>query len=284
MARIRTVKPTIWGDARFASLSRDARLLAIGLISNADDAGRFIANPTWIAGTVFPHDDLNIKTVQRWRDEIVACGLIQLYRVGGREYGWFPKWAKHQRINRPQPSTLPPPPDGPGGTHSVNGSVNGSLPDSLNDSPPYAVNDSPPDKERRGVLKKSSAAAAAEGNAPVRDAAAAARPYDDAISQLQAACTAQGLPVRWDKLGPDQREQVRALVAEHGVNRLASAAKAQHRPDSPAGFANAWLPAWQALPPPGRRLAAVPEMCPQPDHALQPMPCRLCAADAKAVG
>lgn len=122
MARIRTMKPTIWGDERFARLGRDARLLCLGLISNADDAGRFIATPGAILGAVFPHDDLSSPKIRQWRDEIAAAGLIQLYDVAGRQYGHFPGWEKHQRIDRPQPSSLPPPP----GRDSSNGSTSRS--------------------------------------------------------------------------------------------------------------------------------------------------------------
>jgi hypothetical protein len=139
VARIRSIKPSIWGDERFAGLSRDGRLLALGLISNADDAGRFIASPTAIAGAVFPHDELSPNTIRKWRDEIARSGLIRIYKVGGRDYGWFPNWKKHQVINRPGPSVLPAPPGvggdpgpsepPPDGSDSVSDSVNGSRPD-----------------------------------------------------------------------------------------------------------------------------------------------------------
>lgn len=135
MARIRSLKPSIWGDDKFAGLSRDARLLAIGLISVADDAGRFIASPVAIGGAVYPHDELSVAMIRKWRDEVAASCLIQLYRVAGREYGWFPNWKRHQRINRPSPSVLPPPPGhsgdpgptepSPDDTDSVSGSLNG---------------------------------------------------------------------------------------------------------------------------------------------------------------
>jgi len=110
MARIRSIKPSIWGDERFASLSRDARLLTIGLISSADDAGRFIASPTAIAGAVYPHDELSPGTIRKWRDEIARSGLIRIYKVGSLEYAWFPNWRRHQVINRASPSVLPAPP------------------------------------------------------------------------------------------------------------------------------------------------------------------------------
>src|SRR4051812_34796651 len=113
MARIRTIKPSFWTDDKVAGLTRDQRLLAVGLISFADDDGRFVGAVSAISGYVFPHDDLPSTTVRRWRDAVVKAGLIQMYTVDGRDYGWFPNWHKHQVINRPQQSTIPPPPDAP---------------------------------------------------------------------------------------------------------------------------------------------------------------------------
>lgn len=107
MARIRSIKPTIWTDERFISLSRDARLLCIGMISMADDDGRLLATAVRLAGDIFPADDLRPGQVLRWRNEVERAGLIRIYKVGGIEYAVFPRWKKHQRISKPQPSTLP---------------------------------------------------------------------------------------------------------------------------------------------------------------------------------
>lgn len=93
-----------------ASLRRDARLMLVGLISFADDEGRFLASSSAIAGYVFPHDDLSPKTIRQWRDEIAEKGVIRLYSNGLGEYGYFPKWSTHQRINRPTESIIPAPP------------------------------------------------------------------------------------------------------------------------------------------------------------------------------
>lgn len=107
MARIRTIKPAFWADDRVAELSRDARLLLIGLISSADDEGRFLASTAAISGYVFPHDDIPPAKIKSWLTEIEHGGIIKLYKVNRREYGYFPNWLRHQRINRPQPSILP---------------------------------------------------------------------------------------------------------------------------------------------------------------------------------
>lgn len=110
MARIRSIKPTFWSDPAVAGLKRDARLLLIALISSADDEGRFLASPSAITGFAFPHDELALPTVRRWRDDIDKAGIVHLYRADGLEFGHFPKWPKHQRINRPSPSVYPAPP------------------------------------------------------------------------------------------------------------------------------------------------------------------------------
>ncbi len=110
MARIRSIKPSIWTDERFIELSRDARLLFIGMVSHSDDAGRIVASGAALIGAVFPHDDLTPKQVEKWRDEIGKTGLILIYEAGRGTYAALPGWRRHQRIQKPQPSTLPPPP------------------------------------------------------------------------------------------------------------------------------------------------------------------------------
>lgn len=152
MARIRTIKPSLWGDDKVAQLSRDARLLFIGIISNADDEGRFIATPVALSGTIFPLDDLPPAPIKRWRGEIVGQGLIRLYRVGPHEYGYLPHWRKHQRIDKPQPSALPPPPD----DEPFAESIPESFPESLGERP---SNDSRGD--RKGSITPNPTAAAA---------------------------------------------------------------------------------------------------------------------------
>lgn len=109
MARIRTIKPTIWGDAGVARVSRDARLLMVGLITMADDSGRFLSSPAAVTGHIYPNDSIQPSRVQRWLDELAKQDLIHLYRIDGIAYGCFLKWKKHQKISHPQPSALPPP-------------------------------------------------------------------------------------------------------------------------------------------------------------------------------
>jgi len=110
VARIRTIKPALWGSGGVAHVSRDARLLFIALISMADDEGRFIASPAAILGYAYPHDSIGSTTLRRWLDELVKKRMVFLYRVDGLEYGVVVKFKDHQRIDKPSPSVLPPPP------------------------------------------------------------------------------------------------------------------------------------------------------------------------------
>jgi hypothetical protein len=110
MPRIRTLKPSFWTDSKVVALSHEARLLTIGLISLADDEGRFVATPAAIRGYVYPYDHITDHVVRRWRDEIVKAGVIWIRTIDGLEIGYFPHWRDHQRISHVTPSMLPPPP------------------------------------------------------------------------------------------------------------------------------------------------------------------------------
>lgn len=103
------MKPFVWQDERIGAVTRDARLLFIGLITMADDEGRFLARPAVVCGHAFPFDDDALKKVERWMSELSDIGLIELY---GDNYGWFPKWESHQRISHRTPSLFPSPSGG----------------------------------------------------------------------------------------------------------------------------------------------------------------------------
>jgi hypothetical protein len=110
VARIRTIKPSFWTDDRVTHLPWDARLLLIGLISMADDHGRFVATPQSVLGYVFPHERVSEAKFRRLMGLISDTGIVQLYGTNGCTYGYLPRWKKHQKISHPQPSPLPDPP------------------------------------------------------------------------------------------------------------------------------------------------------------------------------
>ncbi len=107
--RIRTVKPEFWQSEKVASVSRDARLMFIGLWGLADDHGRLRANAALIRGQLFPYDDEH--DVAGWLAELVEAGLVQVYQVDGCSYAAIPGFAEHQKIDKRWDSKLPAPPE-----------------------------------------------------------------------------------------------------------------------------------------------------------------------------
>jgi len=110
MARKRQIDPSFWASEQVISLSRDARLLYVGMISHADDAGRLRAGPGHLKAIIFPSDSCAIEEVRAWRDAIIATGLVILYTDNGAEFLCHPNWARYQYMTRRFDSKLPPPP------------------------------------------------------------------------------------------------------------------------------------------------------------------------------
>lgn len=111
--RIRTIKPEFFADERVNGLPIPCRYLTLGLITRADDRGRQRRQDAAIAAHVFPEADVATKTVGRMIDKVVAVGIALAYVVEGHGYLWLPNFWKHQVINKPSESDLPPCPEDP---------------------------------------------------------------------------------------------------------------------------------------------------------------------------
>lgn len=109
MARIRSVKPEYWTSEQVMDLSRDARLLFIGLWNFCDDAGIHPASPKRLKAEVFPADDVTSADVRRMVDEMIQVGLVEEYEVDGESFWTVTGW-HHQKID--QPTFKHPRPDG----------------------------------------------------------------------------------------------------------------------------------------------------------------------------
>ena len=107
MARIRTIKPEFWTSGQVMECSPITRLMFIGLWNFADDKGRMTANPKKIRAQIFPSDELTVDTISRMLSELSKNDLITLYEVDNIEYLQIDGWARHQRIDKPQPSKIP---------------------------------------------------------------------------------------------------------------------------------------------------------------------------------
>ena len=121
MARKRMISPEIWESQNFSLLSDTAKIVFISLFSHADDEGRGRADPTYIKSSTFPYDEgRRVADIKSALSEIARSMSVQFYSVNGIEYYFMTSWGKWQKVEKPSPSKLPPPPivgEG-GGIHS----------------------------------------------------------------------------------------------------------------------------------------------------------------------
>lgn len=101
MARIRSVKPEYWTSEQVMHMSRDARLLFIGLWNFCDDNGIHPASALTLKAQVFPADLLTADQVMAFVDEMIEQGLVEEYEAGGRAFWRVTGWHSHQRIEYP---------------------------------------------------------------------------------------------------------------------------------------------------------------------------------------
>lgn len=108
MPRKRMIDPNIWQSEDFASLSTLAKLVFIGLFSNADDEGRGRGKATYVKSILFPYDE-NMKStdIDKTLTEISSKMSIVFYEFNGNEYYSLVNWSKWQRVDKPSPSNIP---------------------------------------------------------------------------------------------------------------------------------------------------------------------------------
>jgi hypothetical protein len=103
--------PEMWRDPAVAKMTRDERLMFVGLITIADDEGRLNASPAALQGALYPNDTTTTpRAVRKWRDGLVAkLANVQLYEHQGVEYISLRRWERYQKPSHPTPSKLPKP-------------------------------------------------------------------------------------------------------------------------------------------------------------------------------
>lgn len=106
--RIRSVRPEFWRSLSLARVSRDARLLCIGLFSEADDDGFAQDDPRLAKTAAFPFDDdLTTADVEQLLSDLAGTGTLCRYEVDGERFLHFPKWTEYQRVEKPTRSVRP---------------------------------------------------------------------------------------------------------------------------------------------------------------------------------
>ncbi|WP_158914056.1 hypothetical protein [Caulobacter sp. S45] len=98
MARIRSVHPTLFTDEAWVACSAVARLLYIGLWTDADDQGVFEWKPLQIKMRLLAGDDLDAAILLA---ELLAGGLVARFEAGGRSYGAIKAFRAFQRPKKP---------------------------------------------------------------------------------------------------------------------------------------------------------------------------------------
>lgn len=126
------MKPAFWRSPDVLELTVFQRLLYIGLFNFSDDHGRGLFDPMSIAADVFlreySRDPAGVAAeIEEAFAAYSSLGMVTVYRVGRREYYQINAWHAHQKINRPQPSKVPPPDQGEQLDHGAitESSVNG---------------------------------------------------------------------------------------------------------------------------------------------------------------
>ncbi|MBC9714349.1 hypothetical protein H9Y04_17450 [Streptomyces sp. TRM66268-LWL] len=117
MARIRTIKPEAFISESLAAVSVPAERTFFGLLTQADDHGRFRDQAAVIAGALWSlRPEHGALEVEDDLNQLDGAGLICRYEgEDGRRYLHIVTWSRHQKINRPSGSRCPACPRHEGG-------------------------------------------------------------------------------------------------------------------------------------------------------------------------
>lgn len=105
MARIRTIKPDFWTDEKLVECSTNARLFFIGLLNFSDDYGNLQRSAKKLKLQIFPADSFDCEPLIQ---ELMQQGLLVEYRNQENTYLHIKGFDKHQKVDRPSRSNIPP--------------------------------------------------------------------------------------------------------------------------------------------------------------------------------
>lgn len=98
MSRIRSVHPGLFTDPEFLQVGMAARMLLIGLWTEADDRGVFEWKPLALKIKLFPVDSVDMEALLA---ELVGAERIRKVEHEGKSYGICRKFCKYQRPKNP---------------------------------------------------------------------------------------------------------------------------------------------------------------------------------------
>jgi hypothetical protein len=150
MPRIRSIKPQFWLDENLGKISRDARLLYIGLWNLSDDTGVFEWRPARIKIQIFPYDtDVTEEIIIKWLDLLSNTHDIYKFSVNGNAFGYIPTFLKHQDIKKPSKWKFADIPDELLTIHPL---ITNNLPTSMELDGDESLSSSPREKEKEKVI------------------------------------------------------------------------------------------------------------------------------------
>lgn len=106
MAAKRCIPTNLFYNSKFVRLHNDTtRLILIGLITDADDAGRGVADPYLLGRKL----DQQPENIQEALADLEQTGFVQLYQ-GEEPYYFLCHWYEWEKLGKPTPSRYPAPP------------------------------------------------------------------------------------------------------------------------------------------------------------------------------
>ena len=106
MARARNIKPGFFTNEDLVELPFEARLLFIGLWTEADRAGRLEDRPKRLKMALFPADNVDVDALL---DDLARMGFIRRYVAGGARVIQVVNWSKHQNPHHTEKASVLPP-------------------------------------------------------------------------------------------------------------------------------------------------------------------------------
>ncbi|ANW19632.1 hypothetical protein I3J09_16320 [Streptomyces clavuligerus] len=113
MPRIRTIKPEAFRSESLAAVSLTAERTFLGLLTEADDHGRFRDQPAVLAGALWSyrpgHGALGVEDdLTQLAEHHLICRYTVHEDGENRRYAHIVSFRRHQRINRPSGVRTPP--------------------------------------------------------------------------------------------------------------------------------------------------------------------------------
>lgn len=98
MSRIRSIHPGLFTDEAFVELPMAARMLLVGIWTEADDHGVFEWKPLSLKMKLFPADNIEVEPLMA---DLFNSGTVAQFTHAGKKYGAVRNFCKYQRPKKP---------------------------------------------------------------------------------------------------------------------------------------------------------------------------------------